>query len=306
MSGVDRTFQYVQVDVFTNTRFGGNPLAVFLDGRGLSDTEMQAIAREMNQSETTFVFPAERPELSASIRIFTPWRELPFAGHPTIGTAWALLNQGLVDGSSGRLVLGERIGPVPVRFEGDAVNPNMLWMDQGVAEFRTPEFAGAELAYALSLTADDLLSGFPVEIGSTGLPCLYVPLKDAAVVDRAEGRASELRACMAKAGESGLGAVIFAPGAAANEVYTRMLAPVGGSIFEDPATGSASGPLGAYLVRHRLATGDRVVEIVSRQGVAMGRPSDVHIRVATEAGQAGRIEVGGQVVPVLDGTLRLS
>lgn len=306
MSGVDRTFQYIQVDVFTNTRFGGNPLAVFLDGRGLSDAEMQAIAREMNQSETTFVFPAERPELSASIRIFTPWRELPFAGHPTIGTAWALLNQGLVDGASGRLVLGERIGPVPVRFEGDPTNPDMLWMDQGVAEFRTPEFAGAEPAYALSLSADDLLSGYPVEIGSTGLPFLYVPVNDPATVDRAEGRASELRACVERAGEAGVGVVIFAPGAAANEVYTRMLAPAGGGIVEDPATGSASGPLGAYVVRHGLARGDRVVEVTSRQGVGMGRPSEVYIRVAIEAGQLGRIEVGGQVVPVLDGTLRLS
>lgn len=305
MSEVERSYRFVQVDVFTDTLFGGNPLAVFLDGHGLSDAEMQAIAREMNLSETTFVFPPERPELSASIRIFTPWRELDFAGHPTLGTAWTLLNEGLVDGSSGRIALGENIGPVPVRFEGDSANPSFLWMDQGVARFQKPDIDGASLAHALGLTPDDLIPGLPIEIGTTGLPCLYVPLKDSATVDRAEGRAPELRACIERAGDASLGAVIFAPEPAENRVYTRMLAPVGGGIFEDPATGSASGPLGAYLVRHRLASGEPVVEIVSRQGVAMGRPSAVHIRVEIEAGHAGRVEVGGQVFPVMDGTLRV-
>jgi trans-2,3-dihydro-3-hydroxyanthranilate isomerase len=300
-----RAYRFVQVDVFTNTQFGGNPLAVFFDGRGLSDTEMQAIALEMNLSETTFVFPPERPELSASIRIFTPFQELQFAGHPTIGTAWALLRHGLVDGSSGRIVLGEQIGPIPVRFEGEPDDLSFLWMDQGVAQFNTPGIAPEQLAHALSLEVDDLLPGAPVEVGSTGLPFLYVPLRDAATVDRAIGRAQELRACIDQGQGGGIGTVIFAPGASANEVHTRMLAPAGGGVVEDPATGSASGPLGAYAVRHGLASGNGVVEILSRQGVAMGRPSEVYIRVALEAGQAGRIEVGGQVVPVLEGTLQV-
>jgi trans-2,3-dihydro-3-hydroxyanthranilate isomerase len=259
----------------------------------------------MNLSETTFVFPDERPELSASIRIFTPFQELPFAGHPTIGTAWTLLRHGLVDGSSGRIILGERIGPIPVRFEGEPDDPAFLWMDQGVAQFSAPDLDPAKVADALGLDAGDLMPGAPVEVGSTGLPFLYVPLRDAATVDRAVGRAPELRACIDRGSEAGIGAVIFAPGGAANEVYTRMLAPAGGSVLEDPATGSASGPLGAYAVRHGLASGDGVVEILSRQGGAMGRPSEVYMRVALEAGQAGRIEVGGQVVPVLEGTLRM-
>lgn len=305
MTGSGRVHHFVQVDVFTDTLFGGNPLAVFLDGQGLSDTEMQAIAREMNLSETTFVLPAERPELSAGIRIFTPWRELPFAGHPTIGTAWTLLSEGLVDGSSGRVVLGEGIGPVPVRFEGDAANPSFLSMDQGVAHFQTPAIEAADIAHALGLTAADLIPGLPIEIGTTGVPFLFVPLRDPAAVDRVEVRVAELRACVARAGEASLGAVVFAQGAVRNEVYTRMLAPVGGGVLEDPATGSASGPLGAYLVRHRLASGEQVVEMISRQGVAMGRPSEIHMRVELEAGQAGRIEVGGQVVPVLRGELKL-
>jgi trans-2,3-dihydro-3-hydroxyanthranilate isomerase len=305
MTATGRVRRFVQVDVFTDTLFGGNPLAVLLDGQGLSDTEMQAIAREMNHSETTFVLPAKRRELSASIRIFTPWRELPFAGHPTIGTAWTLLSEGLVDGSSGRVVLGEGIGPVPVRFEGEAANPSFLWMDQGIAQFQTPGIAAADIAPALGLTAADLIPELPIEIGTTGVPFLLVPLRDPAAVDRVEVCVAELRACVARAGEASLGAVVFAQGAVQNEVYTRMLAPVGGGIFEDPATGSASGPLGAYVVRHRLASGERVVEMISRQGVAIGRPSEIHIRVELAAGQAGRIEVGGQVVPVLRGELRL-
>ena len=303
--GSSRVLRFVQVDVFTDTLFGGNPLAVFLDGQGVSDREMQAIAREMNLSETTFVLPAERAEVSAVVRIFTPYRELPFAGHPTIGTAWTLLSEGMVDGSSGRIVLGEDIGPVPVRFEGDAADPSFLWMDQSVARFETPTIATSELAYALGLSAADLIPELPIELGTTGVPFLYVPLGDPAAVDRVEVRVAELRACVAKAGVESLGVVIFAPAAAVNEVYTRMLAPGGGGVLEDPATGSASGPLGAYLVRHRLAIGEGVVEMLSRQGVAMGRPSEVHIRVELEAGQAGRVEVGGRVVPVLRGELCL-
>src|SRR5216683_4499460 len=129
------SYKFVQVDVFTDRVFGGNPLAVLLDARGLDDTLMQQIAREMNLSETVFLFPPTRPDCVAALRIFTPAREVPFAGHPTIGTAWVLASHGLGTGGASRFVLEERIGPVPVELEGDPARPEFIWMTQQEAIF---------------------------------------------------------------------------------------------------------------------------------------------------------------------------
>src|SRR5262245_45266404 len=130
-----RAYAFVQVDVFTDRIFGGNPLAVFLDGHGLSDREMQQIAREMNLSETTFLLPPTLPDAAAKVRIFTPGRELAFAGHPTIGTAYVLATHGMLPDGARDLVLEEGIGPVPVRLEGDPRRPDFLWMGHGAASF---------------------------------------------------------------------------------------------------------------------------------------------------------------------------
>src|SRR3989442_674473 len=141
---------FVQVDVFTDRVFGGNPLAVFLDGRGLSDDEMQAIAREMNLSETTFVLPATRPDCAARVRIFTPAAELPFAGHPTVGTAWVLATRGRLGGRA-RAALEEGIGPVAVELEGEPARPTFVWMSHRDAEFGPPVSDRAGVAAALRL-----------------------------------------------------------------------------------------------------------------------------------------------------------
>jgi len=300
---VPRTYPFIQVDVFTERIFGGNQLAVFLEPQGLSDTEMQQIALEMNLAETTFVFPPERPEHTARVRIFTPGRELPFAGHPTVGTAWTLVRKGRAPAGTRDLVLEEGIGPVPVRLEGDPAAPSRVWMRQQDATWGPPLPNRSDLAAALGLTEGDLLPNQPVRSGSTGLPFLYVPLREPAAVDRAEPNMAALSA--AYPGER-IGAFVFAPDPQRGPacVYSRMFAG-GIGVAEDPATGSASGALGAYVAENGLLDVTDPGEIVSLQGNKMGRPSYVHIRLRLDQGRATDIEVGGSVVHALDGVLTL-
>jgi trans-2,3-dihydro-3-hydroxyanthranilate isomerase len=265
---------------------------------------MQAIAREMNCSETTFLGPPTRPDCAARVRIFTPAREVPFAGHPTIGTAWVLATEKLLR-SELRFNLEEGIGPVEVTLEGDPVNPSFLWMRHGEARFgpELPDRAG--FARALGLGESDLLPGAPICTGSTGNPFLYIPLRDREAVDRAR---LDVPALLAAQGDApNVGVFVFAPDAdpKAGRVYSRMFASHTSGIPEDPATGSASGPLGAYLVERGLVTPADRVDIVSEQGARMGRPSVLHIRIGMRAGRVSEILVGGTVVPVIDGRLRL-
>jgi trans-2,3-dihydro-3-hydroxyanthranilate isomerase len=296
-----REYAFTQVDVFTDRIFGGNPLAVFLDGRGLDDGEMQAIAREMNLSETTFVLPPTRPDCAARVRIFTPAREIPFAGHPTIGTTWVLATQRRLGGAT-RAALEEGIGPVPVELEGDPAHPSFVWMSHGAASFG-PEVTGrAAAAAALGLDEDDLRPRAPICTGSTGRPFLYVALRDRAAVDRA---ALDVAAMRRAFGDAPLPGVFVFAAERPEGAYSRMFAPHTSGVPEDPATGSASGPLGAYLVTHGLVAPGEMVRLVSEQGTKMGRPSFVHIRLRARDGGATDIGVGGSVVPVLEGRLRV-
>lgn len=303
-----RQLRFVQVDVFTDRMFGGNPLAVFLDGEDLSTEQMQAIALEMNLSETVFLLPTTRTDCDLRVRIFTPGQELPFAGHPTLGAAWVVVEHGIYLPQRGTLVLEEGIGPVRVDFRDD-----VLWMEQRPADLEPPLEDLATVAAMLGLDEADLHPDAPPRVGSTGNHFLLVALRDREAVDRVELDKRALEATLG--GPPAIGVMVVAVDAggaelplsggetmAATSVYTRMLPGrrTGGS--EDPATGSASGPLGAYLVAHGLAPAADVVGIVSRQGEAMGRPSDVYITVRPDD---GAIEVGGQVVPVLTGTLSL-
>jgi trans-2,3-dihydro-3-hydroxyanthranilate isomerase len=301
----ERAYRFVQVDVFTDRVFGGNPLAVVLDAEGITGEEMQAIAREMNLSETTFVLPPTRDDCVARVRIFTPGNELPFAGHPTIGTSYVLAREGLLPPGATEIALEEGVGPVSVRFEGDSTAPTFAWMTHGPARFG-PEVADrAAVAAALGLAESDLLVGAPVRSGSTGLTFLYVPLRDAATVDRAR---PDPAAISRAAGEGEpLPFFVFAPDPdpAAGRVYSRMFGTDLLGVPEDPATGSASGPLGAYLLQHRLVRTAPEVRIVSEQGTRMGRQSFIHIHLRTAGEQITSIEVGGSTVPVLEGTLRL-
>jgi trans-2,3-dihydro-3-hydroxyanthranilate isomerase len=300
--------RFVQVDVFTDTVFGGNPLAVVLGADALDAEVMQKIAREMNCSETTFLLRPTRSDCAGRVRIFTPAREVPFAGHPTIGTSWVMATEGLLSEGTTRFNLEEGIGPVEVTLEGDPGRPSFIWMRHGEATFG-PELGNREgFARALGLEASDLLPGQPIRTGSTGSTFLYIPLRDRGTVDRAR---LDVPALLAAQGEEPkLGVFVFAPDpgpdptVGAGRVYSRMFAPHTSGVPEDPATGSASGPLGAYLVERGLLAPAGTVNIVSAQGVAMGRPSAVHIRVATRQGRVSEISVGGGVVPVIEGRLR--
>jgi trans-2,3-dihydro-3-hydroxyanthranilate isomerase len=278
-----RPYRFVQVDVFTDRVFGGNPLAVFLDGRGLDDALMQQIAREMNLSETVFLFPPSRPDYAAALRIFTPARELPFAGHPTIGTAWVLAAHGLGTKGASRFVLEEKIGPVPVELEGDPSRPDFIWMTQQEATFDPALDDRLGMAKALGLGEADLLPGAPIDPGSTGNKFLFVPLRDRATVDRA---ALDVGGMLAVMGDRPLiGIFVFAPDPdpGAGRVYSRM----------------------AYLVRHGLVKKAGEVKIVSEQGTRMGRQSFIHIKLGMQGEKITSIRVGGSTVPVLNGELEL-
>lgn len=312
MSGLSamRTFPVVQVDVFTQHPLRGNPLAVVLDAAGLDGRDMQAIAREMNLSETTFVLAPARPDCAAQVRIFTPAQELPFAGHPTIGTSWVLASRGRLPGGAREVRLEEGIGPVSVELEGDPVAPSFVWMEHPTARFGPPILERAAVAAALNLTREDLLPDVPICTGSTGVEFMYVPLRSPEVVDRANLDVAALWRSLGEAAR--VGVFVFAPDPdrAAGRVYSRMFAPHTAGIAEDPATGSASGPLGVYLLQHGLVERAEQVRIVSEQGTRMGRQSFIHIHLDRHAWhggaeQAARIRVGGSVVPVLDGVLRL-
>ena len=300
-----REFPFVQVDVFTDRIFGGNPLAVFPYAEGLTQAQMQAVAKEMNLSETTFVLPPTRPDCAARVRIFTPARELQFAGHPTVGTSYVLATHGLLSDGAVEIVLEEGVGPVPVRFEGDPREPRFIWMTHPEATFGPPVENRAAIAAALGVDEGELIEDAPIQVGSTGSAFLYVPLRHKKSVDKAQLNVPLL--LQAFNSPTAVGVFIFAPGPnpSAGRVYSRMFAPHTSGIPEDPATGSASGPLGVYLLKHGLVTGRTDTRIVSEQGTRMGRQSFVHINVRHNGSSPAEIEVGGSVVPVLEGVLRL-
>lgn len=293
-------YSFLHYDVFTNRPLEGNQLAVFTDGRGLETPQMQRIAREMNFSESTFILPADRDDTDLRMRIFTPFQELPMAGHPTIGSTFALAETGVIEAGTPRFVFGLPVGPTPVDMEWEAGRLRFAWMTQ-----LPPAFGGAvaprgPVAHALGLSEDDLATNGPLQEVTCGTPYLLVPLRDRDAVDRAIPDAASARRL---AHEHGITRPIFLFAFEAPcTVYSRMFAPTLG-IAEDPATGSASGPLGSYLVQHGLVSGDAAHRIVSLQGVAMGRPSRIHVSIDGVPGAITRVRVGGEAVLVGRGEL---
>ena len=274
-----RSYRYLQLDVFTDHLFGGNQLAVFLDGRGLSGDTMQAVAREMNFSETTFILPAERPDTDVRMRIFTPGAEMPIAGHPTIGSTFALARAGVIAPGRERFVFGLGAGPTPVALTWRDAGLGFAWMTQPLPEFRPPIANPGLAASALSLREEDVAgTNLPVQVVSCGVAFLFVPVSTRSAVDRAAMNPQAYAELMRSAQAEVNGAFFFTAeqGHPSATVYSRMFAPDVG-IAEDPATGIASGPLGCYLVRHHMVAPDRSGAMLSLQGVKMGRPSQVHM-----------------------------
>jgi len=316
-----RRYDFHHVDVFADRPLAGNPLAVFPEAEGLTDAEMQAIAREFNLSETTFVLPPTDPAAAYRVRIFTPASELPFAGHPLVGTPWVMAQEGIVVLRAPRTEFRQQagIGTLPVTLEteldpgargGSRLRVRRVVMTQGTPR-SGPEFSEADraaVAAALGLPPGAAgLPGLPPQVLSTGIEHLLVPLAapEAVAAVRpdlaAVGRLTERLGVIGVYPFALIQPAAAAPGAAV-EARARFFAPSAG-IAEDPASGSAAGPLGAYLsVRGRLPGGRLTVH----QGIEMGRPSRLEVEV--EAGDAGGgtvVRVAGRVVPVITGTLTL-
>jgi trans-2,3-dihydro-3-hydroxyanthranilate isomerase len=302
-----RSYRYLHYDVFTDRLFGGNQLAVVLDGRGLATETMQAVAKEMNFSETTFVLPPEQTETDVRMRIFTPGSELPMAGHPTIGSTFALARSGVIEPGRERFVFGLGIGPVPVTLTWKGDDLTSAWMTQPNPTFGEPIANKAAAASALSLSPAAVAgTGHPVQVVSCGVPFLFVPLATRAAVDSAVINPGVFDAFVHANDLQVNGVFLFSAerGGDRATVYSRMFAP-GLGIGEDPATGVASGPLGCYLVRHKIVPPEKAGSILSLQGVKMGRPSHVHISIGVENGDFTSVRVGGESVLAGEGTLYL-
>ena len=271
---------------------------------------MQAIAREMSFSETTFVLPPDRAGTDVRMRIFTPAAELPMAGHPTIGSTFALARSGVIEPGRNRFTFGLGIGPTPVTLSWKGSELTFAWMTQALPVFGDPLPDPSRAAAALSLRPAFVAgTGCPVQVVSCGVPFLFVPVTTRCAVDAASVDRGPFDTLLAGTKSGAHGAFLFSTERAGDgaTVYSRMFAP-GLGVGEDPATGSASGPLGCYLVRHRIVPREQSESILSLQGVKMGRPSHVHISVGVEketdefAGITS-VEVGGEAVLAGEGTL---
>jgi trans-2,3-dihydro-3-hydroxyanthranilate isomerase len=287
-------YRYRVVDVFTETALEGNPLAVFPNAAGIDPGTMQKIAKELNLSETVFVVPVTRVECAAHIRIFTSTMEMLFAGHPTVGASFVLLDEGLVSKEPGNFLLEEKVGPVAVRVEPG--NRPLIWLKTPPIQFgRT--YDRAVCARALGLDPADLLDITP-QLVSAGNPNIFIAAKDKGAVDRAWLDMSGLRS-LQPASEGPVCVFVFAP--TEDGAYSRMFAPEHG-VSEDPATGSATGPLAAFMLRNDLTPRDKRSRFISEQGAKMGRRSLLHVLIHGENGKDG-IEVGGYVTPLVEATM---
>ncbi|MFZ0802152.1 MAG: PhzF family phenazine biosynthesis protein [Terriglobales bacterium] len=297
--------QYVHLDVFTNQPYAGNQLAVFLDAEGMDERQMQRIANEMALPETTFVFPPEGSGTDARVRIFTPSQELPMAGSPTVGTTFALAGAGRLRAGADKTVLGLGIGPTTVGLEWGQNGLRFAWMTQPIPTFGPIVTDVVAVAAALGIQPCDLAGGnLPVQVASSGVPFLYVALNSRAAVDAAAVERTRLCTLLRAVSLEELPVFLFSPEPADDgaTVYSRMFAPVLG-IPEDPGTGGASGPLGAYLLKYNAVSAKTASRLVSLQGVRMGRPSHIHIALSIRAGVLEEVRVGGEAVVVGKGTV---
>lgn len=298
-----RSYQFLQLDVFTRTLLTGNPLAVFTDARGLTDQEMQALAREMNLSETTFVLPRP-PEVEArsgkSVRIFTVEEELPFAGHPTLGTALHLYAAATEPPE--RMILDLKVGQVPVSFQAESENADRARVEGrvfGEMRQRDPEFGAilprARVADALKIPGDEIIE--PVQIVSLGLPFAIVSLQHLETLTNLKPRLAEATLLLRETGARFCYFLWVEPGK--SEARARMFFYGG----EDPATGSAAGCAASWLVRYGWTEPEQ--RFLIRQGAEAGRPSEIFVRASRTGDRVTNVRVGGYAVEVLRATVTL-
>ena len=298
-----RQFRYLHLDVLTDRPFEGNQLAVFPEAQGLEAATMLQMTREMNFSECTFILPPER-DGDVRMRIFSPGEEMPMAGHPTIGTTFALALLKVIDAGRSVFTFELPVGPTPVELEWEEDQLSFAWMTQQRPKYGPVADNPGELAEALHIAADSVVDGLPLEEVSCGVPFFFLPLKTRKDVDHAQPEAVGMKRFFESRRLPFHGLFLFTLEGGADEasVYSRMFAP-GFGIAEDPATGGASGPLGCYLVKHQLIEATRASHFVSLQGVRMGRPSRIHISIEQAADAITRVRVGGKAVLVGDGIL---
>jgi len=279
-------YEYRLVDVFTDRAFGGNPLAVFREPGGLDEKTMQAIAKELHLSETTFVFKPSSAAADHRVRIFTPDTELPFAGHPTLGTAYVL-----AEGKDGAARIEEGVGVIRV-----TLSDGFVQMEQPLPTFTGTTITRKVAAEALGLAIEEVRSDVPIQVGSSGLPFLFVPLANLKAVRRAR-----------RPGAIDANVYVFALSAerSGSHVHGRMFGGPAVGIAEDPATGAAQGPLGAYLVVHDLVQVAPTTRIRVEQGFEIGRPSILDIEVDRGGAAITGVRVGGRCVAVGGGWLEV-
>jgi trans-2,3-dihydro-3-hydroxyanthranilate isomerase len=307
-----KTFSMVQVDVFTDRALTGNSLAVFLDGRGLSTEQMQALARETNLSETTFVLPKQSGEISEGkdrgtrVRIFTVQEELPFAGHPTLGTAFVLrrrsgvANAGFANHAApDEIRLDLNVGTVPVRFTHEAGQADFGEMTQ-----KNPEFGAthglAEVAALTNLNPADFDDALPVQTVSTGLPYTIAAIRSLEAMSRLRLDLDRATEYLARSGGKFFYFVCRETVDAKARLHARMIFYNG----DDPATGSAAGCCSAWMVAHGVAASDE--QVLIEQGLEMNRPSRIFVRAKKQDNQVVNVRVGGNCVEVLRGEVTLA
>src|SRR5215831_19365649 len=305
----DRTYDFIQLDVFTQTPLAGNPLAIFPDGRGLTDTEMQAVAREMNLSETTFIFPrdaATEAREGKRVRIFTVEHELPFAGHPTLGTALHLYASEPNQKKPAQITLDLKAGKIPVCFTANSEGAGRQRVDGqvfGEMRQRDPEFGSSlprkDVARVIGFATDEIHSEWPIQPISTGLTFTIVPFRNRQTL-------SNLKFSYVQAAD-------FLRNTGANFFYflcperREGLLQARARMFfyggEDPATGSAAGCAASWMIQHGVAKNDE--QVLIRQGIECRRPSEIYVQATREGDRVTDVCVGGYAVEILRGTVVL-
>ena len=304
-----RTYEFVQLDVFTQTPLAGNPLAIFTDARGLNDGEMQALAREMNLSETTFILArdaATEAHEGKKVRIFTIEQELPFAGHPTLGTSLYLYASEPNQTKPVEITLDLKAGKIPVRFTANSENAGRERVDGqvfGEMRQRDPEFATPlsreDVARVIGIAVDEIPSDWPIQPVSTGLTFTIVPFRNRQTLSDLKFSYSQAAEFLKKTGANFFYFLCPERREGQLEARARMFFYGG----EDPATGSAAGCAASWMVQHGVARSDE--QVVLRQGVECRRPSEMHVRATREGERVTNVRVGGYAVEILRGTVVL-
>jgi len=304
-----RSLKFYQADVFTSQPFGGNPVAVFPDAQGLTDDQLQQIAREMNLSETVFVFPPTDPAALVRLRIFTPTQEIPFAGHPVVGTMFVLAQLGSLATPEPvtRVVQECNIGLFPVEVHAHDGAVTRVVMTQPAPQFLENIDDTEDLynvAGAMGISKHVIAeTKWPLAVVSTGFPVLIVPVRTLTAVRSIVPDHSAIVELSSRFGVNGVMVFTTVTVEPFATVHTRMFAPSIG-IPEDPATGSASGALGAYLVQNGVVEVAPMTEIIIEQGYEIERPSRILVQVESDDDMIQSVKVGGQCVMVAEGTLR--